>query len=133
MATDDDNALIQERRTKLQALRAQGVAFPNDFRRQHETEDLHQQYGNLDEATLFAREIAVAIAGRLMLKRVMGKASFATLQDGVGRIQIFLQRDTLGDEVYQSFKQWDLGDIFAVQAGIPEAEIAKIQSQFILV
>ncbi len=115
MATDDDNALIQERRTKLQALRAQGVAFPNDFRRQHETEDLHQQYGNLDEATLFAREIAVAIAGRLMLKRVMGKASFATLQDGVGRIQIFLQRDTLGDEVYQSFKQWDLGDIFAVQ------------------
>lgn len=115
MAQDDENTLIQERRAKLHALRSQGVAFPNDFRRQHETQELHQQYGEWTEEDLAAQTSAVALAGRLMLKRVMGKASFATLQDGMGRIQIFLQRETLGDEIYQAFKQWDLGDIFAVR------------------
>ncbi len=111
---EDENALIQERRAKLRALRAAGVAFPNDFRRRDEADTLQQRYAALEEEALAGMTVEVAVAGRVMLKRIMGKASFVTLQDGSGRIQIFLQRDGLGDEVYQAFKQWDLGDIVGV-------------------
>lgn len=113
MVQDDDNTLVQERRAKLQAWRATGTAFPNDFRRQQDLVEL-QSYEALAEADLVALDKTVIVAGRLMLKRLMGKASFATIQDGSGRIQVFLQRDTLGDSIYQAFKQWDLGDILGV-------------------
>jgi lysyl-tRNA synthetase, class II len=113
---DNDNQLITERREKLQALRqrakAQGsAAFPNDFKPRHHAADLHRQHGAADNDTLEAQPIAVAVAGRMMLKRVMGKACFATLQDTSGRIQLYITQDAVGAETLADFKAWDLGDI----------------------
>lgn len=110
----EENALINERRAKLAALRAKGVAFPNDFRRTHLAEELAARYADTPRETLEAEKIAVRIAGRMMLKRVMGKASFATLQDGSGRIQIYVSDDYTGAEQHEAFKHWDLGDIVGV-------------------
>ena len=94
---DDDNQLIAERRAKLAALRQQGVAFPNDFRPQHHAADLHHAHGAEPNEELEPKAIAVRIAGRLMLKRVMGKASFGQIQDMSGRIQVFVQQQALGE------------------------------------
>ncbi len=107
----DENHLIALRREKLARLRDAGQAYPNDFRRDWLAADLHAAYGELDEATLSASPIRVQVAGRLMAKRIMGKASFAQLQDMSGRIQLFIQREAVGEAVYQDFKGWDLGDI----------------------
>jgi len=109
--SDDSNQIIDERRAKLQAIRAAGVAFPNDFERTHEAGPLHAGFDETDEAELEAEPVSVSVAGRMMLKRVMGKASFATVQDGTGRIQLYAQREAIGEEAYSSFKHWDLGDI----------------------
>jgi lysyl-tRNA synthetase, class II len=116
----DDNQLITERREKLKAIRAQGVAFPNDFRPQHHAADLHQRYGQMENAELEPLAVKVVVAGRMMLKRVMGKAAFATLQDGSfgtthGRIQLYLTQDALGAEGLNAFKHWDLGDILGCE------------------
>ena len=111
----DTNKIIEERRTKLQALRAQGQAFPNDARRTDLAADLHATYAGKENAELEPAAIQVAVAGRMMLKRVMGKASFATLQDMSGRIQVYVQTDAVGPEVHEAFKHWDLGDILAVE------------------
>ena len=113
-AVPDENHLIAERRAKLAALRTQGVAFPNDFVPADRAQALHAQYGEQEQATLAQAKHPASVAGRMMLKRVMGKASFATLQDSTGRIQIYLDRNNLGEEVYESFKHWDTGDILAV-------------------
>ena len=111
----DDNQLIAERREKLAAIRRQGVAFPNDFKPKHRAADLILKYDPLPNEELEPQGVQVAVAGRLMLKRVMGKASFGTLQDASGRIQLFVTKDTLGDEVYNAFKHWDLGDIVGAE------------------
>ena len=113
-AVPDENHLIAERRAKLAALRTQGVAFPNDFVPADRAQALHTQYGKQEQAALAEAKHPASVAGRMMLKRVMGKASFATLQDSTGRIQIYLDRNNLGEEVYESFKHWDTGDILAV-------------------
>jgi len=113
--THTDNRLITERRAKLAALRAQGWAYPNDFRPQHSAADLHQAYGTSDPADLQARSITARIAGRMMLKRVMGKASFATLQDDSGHIQLYLDRSVLGEAIYADFKSWDIGDVIGAE------------------
>jgi lysyl-tRNA synthetase class 2 len=115
-ARADDNALIAERRAKLAALRARGVAFPNDFKPRHHAADLHHRYGEIPNEELEPQGIAVVVAGRMMLKRVMGKACFATVQDGSfgnthGRIQLYVTQDAVGAEVLADFKHWDLGDI----------------------
>ena len=110
-----ENQLITERREKLQALRAQGVAFPNDFKPRHHAADLHHKYGQIDNAELEPQAIAVTVAGRLMLKRVMGKACFGTLQDGSGRIQLYVTQDAVGAEALASFKHNDLGDILGCE------------------
>jgi lysyl-tRNA synthetase class 2 len=115
MTTDDDNSLIAERRAKLAALRAQGVAFPNDFRPKHHAADLHQAHEGEPNEVLEPKAIAVVVAGRLMLKRVMGKACFGTLQDGSGRIQIYVTQDAVGPELLAAFKHWDLGDILGCE------------------
>ena len=107
----DDNKLIAERRDKLARLREEGVAFPNDFRRNVMAGELHAEYDGKSREFFEQNEIRVAVAGRMMSKRVMGKASFASLQDMSGRIQIYAQRDTLPEGVYQQFKTWDVGDI----------------------
>jgi lysyl-tRNA synthetase class 2 len=120
LAPDDDNKLIAERREKLAAIRGQGVAFPNDFKPKHHAADLQQKYGELPNEELEPQGIPVTVAGRMMLKRIMGKASFATLQDGSigkthGRIQLFISKDALGDAAYDAFKHWDLGDILGAE------------------
>lgn len=107
----DENRLITERREKLAGLRAQGFAFPNTFRRTALAAQLHAVYGGYDGERLEAEPVTVAVGGRMMAKRVMGKASFAKLQDRSGQIQVFLQRDSLPEGRYQDFRHWDLGDI----------------------
>jgi lysyl-tRNA synthetase class 2 len=108
---EDTNQIIEERRAKLSALRASGNAFPNDFDRTDLAADLHAAHGTRDNAELEPAAIGASVAGRMMLKRVMGKASFATLQDMSGRIQLYIQRDAVGEDTYERFKHWDLGDI----------------------
>jgi lysyl-tRNA synthetase, class II len=111
----DDNQIVAERRAKLKALRADGNAFPNDFQRSHLAGDLHQAYAGKTNEELEAAPTSAAVAGRMMLKRVMGKASFATVQDMSGRIQLYVTRDALGEAAYEAFKHWDLGDILGAE------------------
>jgi lysyl-tRNA synthetase, class II len=107
----DENHVIAERREKLKAIRQNGVAFPNDFVPKDFAAKLHHEYDASTNETFESNPISVVVAGRMMLKRVMGKASFATLQDRSGKIQLFITRDNLGEEVYEAFKRWDMGDI----------------------
>lgn len=115
MAQEEDNKLIAARREKLDALREQGFKFPNDFRPDALASELHQRFADADNDSLQEQAVEVKMAGRMMLKRVMGKASFCTIQDRSGRMQLFLQRDTLGVDEYQAFKSWDVGDFIAVR------------------
>lgn len=112
--TNDDNRLMVERRQKLTALRQQANPYPNDFKPQHYSAPLHQQYDAISKEELASASIQVVIAGRVMLKRVMGKASFITLADAKGRIQAYVSKDHLGEEAYDAFKACDIGDILGV-------------------
>ncbi|MEK8031874.1 lysine--tRNA ligase [Ideonella sp. DXS29W] len=116
----DDNQLIAERREKLAALRAHaketgGAAFPNDFKPTHHALDLHHRHGQVPNEELEPQAVKVSVAGRMMLKRVMGKACFATLQDASGRIQLYVTQDAVGAETLAAFKHWDLGDILGCE------------------
>ena len=115
MSHEEDNPLIAERREKLAALRAQGIAFPNDFKPRHQAAELHRLYETRTGEELEAHPVAVSIAGRMMLKRVMGKACFGTLQDGSGRLQVYVTQDAVGADVLAAFKHWDLGDILGCE------------------
>ena len=130
-ATFDDNQLMAERREKLKALRAQASAaglpaFPNDFKPSAHAADLLASYGERDAELLAQQAIPARVAGRMMLKRVMGKASFATLQDSSGRIQIYVQRDAIGEEAYAAFKHWDLGDIVAAEGTVFKTKTGEL-------
>jgi len=114
----DENQIIAERRAKLAALRPQGHAFPNDFRRDALAGDLHARFDAKTNEELEALGVEVAVAGRMLLKRVMGKASFATLQDMSGRIQLYITSDALGAQMHESFKHWDLGDIIGASGPV---------------
>jgi lysyl-tRNA synthetase class 2 len=111
----DESHVIAERRSKLKSLREQGIAFPNDARRTHHAADLHAEHGEKTAEDLEPHGIRVGIAGRMMLKRVMGKASFATIQDPTSRIQLFITKENIGEELYDAFKKWDLGDIVSAE------------------
>jgi len=125
-AAVDENRIIAERRAKLAALRAQGNAYPNDFRRNALAGDLHARYGVLDNAVLEANPIAVAVAGRLLLKRVMGKACFGTLQDMSGRIQLYVTLDGVGAGTLDAFKRWDLGDIVGATGSLFKTKTGEL-------
>jgi lysyl-tRNA synthetase class 2 len=113
-----DNKLIIERKNKLQTLREQGNPFVNDFKPQHLNAYLIENYDNLKKEELAEKNVEVSIAGRMILKRVMGKSSFATIMDSSGKLQIFLMRDDLPEGYYnEQFKKWDIGDIVGV-AGV---------------
>jgi lysyl-tRNA synthetase, class II len=113
---DEDNKLIAARRDKLEELRARCNPFPNDFRRDALAADLHARFGEGDPAALDAQAVCVRVAGRLMSRRIMGKASFSHLQDMSGRIQLFVQRETVGGEAYDLFKRdLDIGDIVGAE------------------
>ena len=107
----DENHLIAERREKLAQWRQTGRAFPNDFSRENTAGKLDELYSAKTSEELEATPVEVKVAGRVMLKRVMGKASFITIQDLSGRIQLYVQRDSVGEDVYADFKHWDIGDI----------------------
>ncbi len=107
----DENKLIAQRREKLAELRENGNAYPNDFRRDALAGDLQQQYSINAKEWFEENSVTVKVAGRIMAKRIMGKVSFARLQDQSGEIQLFLQRDAIGDDNYAHFKQFDIGDI----------------------
>ena len=111
----DEHRLIAERRAKLDEIREKRVAFPSDFRRNVMAGELHAEYDEKDKEALDAEPVRVSIAGRLMAKRVMGKASFAQLLDESGRMQVFVQRDSVGEDIYKEFKGWDIGDIFGAE------------------
>src|SRR5882724_1376082 len=112
---EEDNKLIEERREKLKALRAAGLAYPNDFRRRDLASKLNESHGDKTRQALEQSPVAASIAGRMMLKRPMGKVTFATLQDGSGRIQIYVSNDATGEKQHEEFKHWDLGDIVGVE------------------
>jgi lysyl-tRNA synthetase class 2 len=116
----DENQLIAERREKLSAMRARQalggpVAFPNDFKPAHHAQSLHTAHGAKTAEVLAEEKHTVRIAGRMVLKRVMGKASFATLQDSTERMQVYVKGEEVGVEVYEDFKHWDLGDIVGAE------------------
>jgi lysyl-tRNA synthetase class 2 len=121
----DENKLIAERREKLRALRGQGVAFPNDFRASAFAGDLQRETEGVDAESLSAQARRARIAGRLLGKRVMGKASFARLQDMTGSIQLFLQKDVLG-ETYDAFKGWDVGDIVGAEGTLMRTKTGEL-------
>ncbi len=111
MTAPEENRLIAERRKKLNDLREQGNAYPNDFRRDSVARQLHATYDEHSKEALAELGVEVHIAGRMMAKRVMGKSSFAEIKDGSGRIQIFATPKKLDEDVYEKFKHWDIGDI----------------------
>ncbi len=125
----DENQLIAERRDKLKKLRETGIAFPNDFDRTHMAGDLHAAHGSKDKETLEGEKIEVAVAGRMMLKRVMGKASFATIQDMSGRIQLYITNDMAGIETHDAFKHWDMGDIIGARGTLFKTKTGELTVQ----
>jgi len=113
--SDSDSTLITQRRDKLVALRDKGMAFPNDFVPSHQAGPLHAEHDGSDKADFDAREIEVAVAGRMMSRRDMGKTTFAGLRDVSGEIQLFVNKGVAGDDVYQAFGDLDIGDIIGVK------------------
>lgn len=111
----DENEILAIRKEKLDELRQQGEAFPNDFRREDLAADLLQQFANKSKEELEELNHRVVVAGRMMLRRVMGKASFAHIQDSTDRIQLYVRRDDLEEGVYADFKKWDIGDILGAE------------------
>jgi lysyl-tRNA synthetase, class II len=123
--------LVDERREKLKAIRAQGIAFPNDFRPQHKAAALHAKYDALENPALEEQALKVSVAGRMMLKRVMGKASFATIQDASGikadgRIQLYISNDLTGIETHDAFKHYDLGDILGAEGTLFKTKTGEL-------
>ena len=123
---EDENKLIAERRAKLDGLREAGNAFPNDYHRNALAEELLLAYGQHDGEHLVEEAVDVAVAGRMMVKRVMGKASFIKLQDRSGQIQVRLERDRLPEGVYQGFKKWDVGDIVAARGKLFKTQTGEL-------
>ena len=135
----DENQLIAERRAKLAAIRSQGIAFPNHFKPQHKAFDLHAKYDQQAMPGSADAEIPVIVAGRMMLKRVMGKASFATVQDGSSSIvnesitvenpsliQLYVSKDNIPETQYELFKHWDLGDIIGAEGKLFKTKTGEL-------
>ena len=126
-AVVDLNNELKTRREKLAALREQGVPFPNDFRRDHTSDQLHADFDGKENEELEALNIEVAVAGRMMTRRIMGKASFVTLQDVGGRIQLYVSRDDLPEGIYnEQFKKWDLGDILGAKGKLFKTKTGEL-------
>jgi lysyl-tRNA synthetase class 2 len=122
----DENQIIAERRGKLNALRTRGNAYPNDFDRDALAGELHDAHGQKTHEELDRQTLTVSVAGRMLLKRVMGKASFATLQDMSGRIQLYITTDALGAEAHDAFKHWDLGDIVGARGALFKTKTGEL-------
>lgn len=127
MSNQDDNKLITERKSKLDTLRKAGNPFINDFKPKHLALDIINDYDQFSKEELEEKSIKVSIAGRMMLKRVMGKASFATLQDSSTKIQVFVTRDELPEGFYnEQFKKWDIGDIVGCSGTLFKTNVGEL-------
>jgi len=122
----DENQIIAERRAKLSELRKRGAAFPNDFRRENLAAELHNAWGGKTNEEIEPKAVKATVAGRMMLKRVMGKASFATVQDMSGRIQLYVTRDGVGEAAYEAFKHYDLGDILGAKGTLFKTKTGEL-------
>ena len=125
----DENQLIAERRAKLAKWRESGKAYPNDFRRENTAGRLDELYSEKTAEELEAAPISVKVAGRIMLRRLMGKASFATIQDVSGRIQLYVKVDLVGAEAYDDFKHWDIGDIVGAEGTLFKTRTGELTIQ----
>ncbi|MCG3144628.1 MAG: Lysine--tRNA ligase, heat inducible [Gammaproteobacteria bacterium] len=125
----DEERLVAERRVKLAAMRELGIAFPNDFRRNVVAGELHAEYGEKDAAALEASPVRVRIAGRMMTRRIMGRASFCHVQDMSGRLQLYVTRDAVGEAGYDAFKQWDIGDIVGAEGVLFRTRTGELSVQ----
>ncbi len=127
MTDQDDNKLIAERKLKLAALREAGNPFVNDFKPDNLASSIISDYDQLSKEELEAKSVNVSIAGRMMLKRVMGKASFAHIQDTSGQIQLFVTRDDLAENFYnEQFKKWDIGDIIGAKGTLFKTKTGEL-------
>ena len=123
---EDENQIQAERRAKLALLRKSGNPYPNDFAREHFAQALQDAYGASTKEQFEASPVRVAVAGRMLLKRVMGKASFATIQDSSGKIQIYIADDLIGHDTHAAFKHWDLGDILGVEGTLFKTKTGEL-------
>lgn len=116
MSPMDEHEQIRQRRMKLAGLREEGIAFPTDFRRDVVSGELHAEYGDKENEWLESEQLRISVAGRMMTRRIMGKASFCHIQDMSGKIQLYVTRDALPEGFYnQQFKKWDIGDIIGAE------------------
>lgn len=122
----DEHRIIAQRREKLSRLRQLGQAFPNDFRREQTAAQLHESHGEKTKEALQEAGIETAVAGRIVLRRGQGKASFLTLQDVSGRIQIYIRQNDVGNEAYEDFKTWDIGDIIGVAGTLMKTNTGEL-------
>src|SRR5262245_39723782 len=122
----DENHIIAERRAKLAEWRKTGGAFPNDYRRENYAGKLHELYDDQTREELEAAPVSVKVASRIMRKRVMGKASFVTIQDVSGRIQLFVNINNVGEEVYEAFKRFDIGDFVGAAGTMTKTKTGEL-------
>ncbi|ALG66930.1 lysine--tRNA ligase [Beggiatoa leptomitoformis] len=122
----DENEQIALRREKLAAIRQAGIAFPNDFRPNSTAQLLHDEYASQDASTLELRNVHTKIAGRIMTRRIMGKAAFVHIQDMTGRMQLYLKKEDLPENLYETFKHWDIGDIIGVQGTVFKTKTGEL-------
>ena len=122
----DENSQIAIRREKLAELRKQGNAYPNDFRRDALAQKLLEQHGEKSKEELESASIKVKVAGRIMTRRLMGKASFCHIQDMSGRIQIYLRGEDLPEGRYEEFKHWDIGDIIGIEGHLFKTKVGEL-------
>ena len=114
----DANKIVEERKMKLQNVRLRGNSYPNDFKRSHLSLNLTEKYENFDNDSLKNENVLCQVAGRIILKRVMGKASFLTILDMSGTMQLYVTKDILGNAIYDYFKTWDIGDIIGAEGNL---------------
>ncbi len=118
--------LLEQRQSKLRDLHAQGWDYPNDFRPADTAQELHSAYGEHTNEALSAQPVEATLAGRLMSQRIMGKSSFAHLQDSSGRLQLLVRREQLGEEAYGTFKGFDIGDIIGVHGTLMKTRTGEL-------
>jgi lysyl-tRNA synthetase, class II len=124
--TIEDNDLLTQRRLKLDELRKIGIAYPNNFCRTALANELHEQYGDQSHDALESTPLEVKVAGRMMLRRLMGKASFVVLQDVSGKIQLYVQAEQVGADVYDAFLRFDIGDILGAEGNLFKTKTGEL-------
>ena len=123
---EDENEQIAQRRAKLETLRQSGTPYRNDFRRDSTARQIHEAYDALDQEALEQKAVRVSVAGRMMTRRLMGKASFAHLQDMTGQIQLYVQKNALAEGDYAEFKIWDIGDILGASGTVFKTKTGEL-------